>query len=243
MIFCSFFFSSPTHTIISIKYLTIFSMSLPLLHSLVKKTNTPTTITTTTRTPSTTKMTSTTTLPINSVNHNKCSTLACPFFGTREQNNQCSHCSGRIRPARQEHLSEDEALTALVLTREIFPTKEEFDERILWMTKTRQISFMGSDNHHSVQLAREFIGLGLTKPLSVEQALRIWREVVLPRGLNELAFQKALVVDTFAPWLLPLSDFSVGRCYFGTFDYGPKLPRHAKNFVHLPEAIRKELSM
>lgn len=217
-------------------------MSLPLLHSLVKKTNSPTTITTTTtQTPMMT--TTTTTLPINSVNQNKCSTLACPFFWTLEQNNQCSHCSGRIRTSRQEHLSEDEALTAMVLTREIFPRTEEFDERILWMTKTRHIPFLGSDNHHSVQLAREFIGLGLTKQLSVEQALRIWREVVLSRGLNELAFQKALVVDTFAPWLLPLSDFSVGRCYFGTFDYGPKLPRHAKNFVHLPEPIRKELSM
>jgi hypothetical protein len=89
----------------------------------------------------------------------------------------------------------------------------------------------------SVQRTREFIGLGLNRPLSVDMAHRLMKAAT-EAGVSQLALQKALVHDTFASWLLaPLPEYSVGLCYFGNFDNGPTQARHARNYVHLPRHL------
>ena len=132
-----------------------------------------------------------------------------------------------------KHLTEAEALEALGLTpSDVFPSAKDFEERIMWMRTTRQQPpYLGSDNGVSVDLATEFIGMPASKRLSVDMALRIWKEVVCARGLPGLAFQKALVRLTLASWCLPSHDFGVGKCYCGYFDDGPTEARFVHNFV------------
>lgn len=163
----------------------------------------------------------------------RCAVENCPFYGTPDQDNKCSHCSGRLSARRTTPLSEEEALEAMGWeAADVFPSAEEFEERMLWMRTTQQqLPFLGTDNNVSVDRAIEFIGLERTKSLSVAMALRVWNEVVKPRWLNGLAFQKALVRLTMATWLLPHNEFGVGLCYFGRFGDGPTEARFVRNYV------------
>jgi len=166
----------------------------------------------------------------------RCLARRCPLYGTIENEGMCSQHGNdpTLKPIPSRHLSEAESLDALGWTaEEVFPTLEEFEERLLWMRTTRQLPILGSDNSVSVQAATEFIGIPDTQCLSVDMAMRIWTEVVMPRGLNPLAFQKALVHRTLANWILPSRDFGVGKCYFGHFDNGPTQAKHVHHFVPL----------
>ena len=178
----------------------------------------------------------------------RCLSTKCPFYGTMEQQHKCSQCyadangNGTVT-RRTSHLTEAEALEALGWNPlEVFPSTEEFEERLLWMRTTRQsLPYLGSDNGVSVDLATEFIGVPHSKRLSVDMALRIWNEVVVARSLPGLAFQKALVRLTLASWLLPSYDFGVGKCYCGYFDDGPTEARFVRNFVQRFSPLEKNI--
>lgn len=186
----------------------------------------------------------------------RCPIENCPYYGTPDQDDKCntsgaafsleepklspsetapsrcSHCSGRLFARRTTPLSEKEALEAMGWdAADVFPSPQEFEERMLFMRTTKQLPLVGADNSFSVQRAIEFIGLEPTKLLSVDMVLRVWNEVVRPRWLGGLAFQKALVRLTLVKWLLPKDDFGVGLCYFGRFGDGPTEARFVRNYI------------
>lgn len=173
----------------------------------------------------------------------RCATNNCTFFGLPENNHLCTGCAGIGTTKPWRHLTEDEALAAMGLTRDIFPTEAEVQERLLWIKKTTQVPRLFEDNYTSVERTREFLGLGLNRPLSVDMAHRLMK-AASEAGIYQLALQKALVRDTFASWLLaPSPGYSVGLCYFGHFDDGPTHPRHVRNYVHLPRRLWEEITL
>jgi hypothetical protein len=166
-------------------------------------------------------------IPTNTLTCIHCAedTRPCQFYGDP----LCSVCSGTPLPARK-FLDEEVAIAIASITDNQLMSDALIEEKIYWLEHTSMmIHPIGCDDYLK---AAEILSLK-GKLLKTNHVIRLFETIESRLGTwhTNVAFQKAIVMSTCCPWLLPSNKFWVGLCYHGHFGDGPTKPIHVDNYI------------
>jgi hypothetical protein len=111
------------------------------------------------------------------------------------------------------NITESEALTVMNCLTDLFIPKEIIKERLFWLSKTK-LPYVHCDD---LSKAKEILGLTEEKSLSVEDAELLMNAIDKHFICNytRIAYEKVIVIRTWAYWCLKTHLFPVGLCYHG----------------------------